>query len=306
MANKDYYKILGVEKSASAEDIKKAFRKLALEHHPDKGGNAEKFKEASEAYSVLGDDKKRAQYDQFGSAGPAGGGFNGGQYQGGFNAQDFGFDFSGFNTGDFSSFGRSPEGGDFDLGDIFGEFFGGGFGQRVRKGRNISIDLEISFHESIFGGQKEIRFSKNVDGKMKEQKFTVSIPVDIDDGQTLRLPNAGEPLSGGTNGDLLIRIHVKNDHLFKKEGKNLITELNIKLTDAVLGAKYQLKTLDGDIELKIPEGVGFGDMLRVKGKGIPYGNSKRGDLFVKLNIKIPTRLSKDAKKNFEGLKSEGL
>ena len=213
MANKDYYKILGVEKNASAEDIKKAFRKLALEHHPDKGGNAEKFKEVSEAYSVLSDDKKRTQYDQFGSAGPqasyGAGGFGGGN---GFE----GFDFSGFQQG--QNF-------DFDLGDIFGEFFGGGFGQRVRKGRNIQIDLEITFPESIFGAQKEVRFSKNVDGKMKEQKFTVSIPADIDDGQTLRLPNAGESLAGGTNGDLLIRIHVKNDHLFKKEGRILSRSL---------------------------------------------------------------------------------
>jgi len=297
MANKDYYKILGVEKNASADDIKKAFRKLALEHHPDKGGNAEKFKEVSEAYSVLGDAAKRAQYDQFGSAGPAGAGFNRGQYQGGFNAQDFGFDFSGFQGG--QNF-------DFDLGDIFGDFFGGGFGQRVRKGRNISVDLEISFYESVFGAEKQIRFSKVSGGKMKEEKFTVTIPPDINDGQTLRLPNAGEEIAGGANGDLLIRIHVRDDHLFKKEGKNLVTELNIKLTDAVLGAKYNLKTLDGDIELKVPEGVEFGQMLRVKGKGIPYGNGKRGDLFVKLNIKVPTRLSRDARKNFEGLKSEGI
>lgn len=141
---------------------------------------------------------------------------------------------------------------------------------------------------------------------MKEQKFTVSIPADIDDGQTLRLPDAGEPVAGGANGDLLIRIHVKNDHLFKKDGKNLVTELNIKLTDAVLGAKYNLKTLDGDIELKIPEGVEFGQMLRVKGKGIPYGNGKRGDLFVKINIKTPTRLSRKVKENFENLKKEGM
>ena len=295
MANKDYYKTLGVDKSASKEDIKKAFRKLAHEHHPDKGGNAEKFKEVSEAYSVLSDDSKRSQYDTYGSTGPGTGGFGGQQYQGGNGFE--GFDFSGFQGG---------QNVDFDLGDIFGEFFGGGFGQRMRKGRNISVDLEISFHESVFGAEKQIRFSKVSGGKMKEEKFTVTIPPDISDGQTLRLPNAGEEIKDGANGDLLMKIHVKKDNLFKKDGKNLVTELNIKLTDAVLGAKYSLKTLDGDIELRIPEGVEFGQILRVKDKGIPFGNNKRGDLLVKLNIKIPNRLSRKAKEDFENLRKEGL
>jgi DnaJ-class molecular chaperone len=294
MASKDYYKILGVEKNASQEDIKKAFRKLALENHPDRGGNAEKFKEASEAYSVLSDEKKRAQYDQFGSAGPAGG-FGGGR---GFNPEDFGFDFSNFAQGGAQGF-------EFDLGDIFGDFFGGGF-QRVRKGRNISIDLEISFAESVFGAQKDIRFSKNVDGKMKEQKFSVSIPANIDDSQILRLPNAGESIKDGANGDLLIRIHVRHDPLFAKQGRDILTELHLKLTDAVLGGKFPLKTLDGDIELKVPEGTQFGEMLRVKGKGIPYGKGSRGDLLVKINVKMPNRLSKKAREDFENLKKEGI
>ncbi len=295
MSNKDYYKSLGVEKNATKDDIKKAFRKLAHEHHPDKGGNAEKFKEVSEAYSVLSDDQKRAQYDQFGSAGPTGAGYGG---AGGFNAQDFGFDFSGFNQG-----GQNF---DFDLGDIFGDFFGGGFGRRQRKGRDISVDLEISFYESVFGAEKQIRLTKNSSGTMKEEKFTVTIPAGIDNGQTLRLPNAGETIKDGTPGDLYIKIHVKKDPLFKKEGKDLVTELNIKLSDALLGAKYTLKTLDGDIELKVPEGAEFGQILRIKGKGVPIGGSKRGDLLIKLNIKIPTRLSRKAREDVESLKREGL
>ena len=361
---KDYYKTLGVDKSASKEDIKKAFRKLAHEHHPDKGGNAEKFKEASEAYSVLSDDSKRTQYDRFGSAGPGSGGFGGGnQGQGGFGGFE-GFDFSGFQGG---------QNVDFDLGDIFGEFFGGGTSRRrsPKKGRDISVDLELTFSESVFGAEKNVRLTKNSKCKVcegtgaksgtgtqtchscggqgtirvtkrsflgpivtenvcevcegsgkitkekcsscsglgvnkKEESFSVSIPADINDGETLRLSNAGEALKGGNPGDLYIKIHVKKDSLFKKEGKNLITELNIKLTDAVLGAKYNLKTLDGDIELKVPEGAEFGQILRLKGKGIPYGNEKRGDLLVKLNIKLPTHLSRQAKKDFENLKREGV
>ncbi len=364
MANKDYYKTLGVDKNASQEDIKKAFRKLAHEHHPDKGGNAEKFKEVSEAYSVLSDNQKRAQYDTYGSAGPgaSGSGFGGQQgYGNGFE----GFDFSGFNN--------SGQGGvEFDLGDIFGDFFGGGQSRKgPKKGRDISIDLELSFSESVFGAEKEIRLTKTSQcktcqgtggkpgthmdtcsvckgkGKIQEAKrsmfgnfmtertcdtceglgkipkekcstcrgygvtkndesFTVSIPADIDDGQTLRMPGAGEAVKGGVNGDLYIKIHVKHDNFFKKEGKNLVTELNIKITDAVLGATYKLRTLDGEIELKIPEGVEFGQILRVKGKGIPYASGKRGDLLVKINIKLPTKLSKSSKKAFEELKEEGI
>lgn len=360
MSNKDYYKILGVDKSASKEDIKKAFRKLAHEHHPDKGGNAEKFKEVSEAYSVLSDDSKRSQYDTYGSAGPSG--FGGQQYQGqgGFG----GFDFSGFQGGQNM---------DFDLGDIFGEFFGGRAttSRRAKKGRDIHVDLELTFAESVFGAEKTIRLSKNskckacdgtgaekgssmqtchscggqgrvretkrsflgpivtekvceicegsgniAKGKCnvcsgfgvtgKEESFSVKIPADINDGETVRLSGAGEGIKGGSSGDLYIKIHVRKDSLFKKEGKNIITELNIKLTDAVLGAKYSLKTLDGDIELSVPEGAEFGQILRLKGKGVPINGSKRGDLLIKLNIKVPRKLSKQARKDFENLKGEGI
>lgn len=359
--SKDYYKTLGVEKSASKEDIKKAFRKLAHEHHPDKGGNAEKFKEASEAYSVLSDDQKRAQYDTYGSAGPSG--FGGGQYQGGFGNGFEGFDFSGFQGG---------QNVDFDLGDIFGDFFGGGSTRRTtKKGRDISIDLDLDFSESIFGTEKNIKISKNSKCKVcnatggktgtsmekcrlcnglgkvreakrtilgsiitervcdtcsgtgqvpkekcsschgegihrKEETLSVKIPADIDDGETIRLSGAGEAIKNGLSGDLYIRLHVKRDNLFKKEGKNLITELNIKLTDAILGAKYNLKTLDGVIELKVPEGAEFGQILRIRGKGVPISSEKRGDLLVKLNIKIPSKLSGKERKIIEELKKEGI
>ena len=140
----------------------------------------------------------------------------------------------------------------------------------------------------------------------KEESFTVNIPADINDSETVRLSGAGESVKGGNPGDLYIKIRVRKDSLFKKEGKNLVTELNIKLTDAVLGAKYSLKTLDGDIELHVPEGAEFGQILRLKGKGVPISEGRRGDLLVKLNIKIPSRLSKQAKKDFEGLRGEGL
>jgi molecular chaperone DnaJ len=361
--SKDYYKTLGVDKTASKEDIKKAFRKLAMEHHPDRGGNADKFKEISEAYSVLSDDNKRAQYDTYGSAGPTGAG-------GGFNSQDFGGGFGGF---DFSGFGQNGQGFEFDLGDIFSDFFGGRASGRKahKKGKDISVDMELSFHDSVFGAEKTIRITKTSkckecqgsgaksgtqmqtcsncggQGKVREAKrsmfgtfmtenvcdvcggsgkipkekcstcngkgitkreeeLSVKIPADIEDGETIRLSGGGEAIKDGSNGDLYIRIHVRKDNTFRKEGKNLITELNIKLSDAVLGTKVNLKTLDGEIELKIPEGTQFGEMFRIKGKGVPIDSTRRGDLLIVINIKIPTRLSRQSKKTFEDLKEEGI
>lgn len=358
--SKDYYKILGVDKNASKEDIKKAFRKLAHEHHPDKGGNQEKFKEVSEAYSVLSDDSKRSQYDTYGSSGPTGGG--------GFNqgANGFGgFDFSGFNS-------QNGQGFEFDLGDIFGDFFGGGGSRKTqKKGKDIAIDLELSFHDSVFGVEKNIRLTKNSKckdcggsgakkgtamqtcsvcngyGKVREAKrsvfgnfmtesicstcdgsgqipkekchtcsgkgtvkredeLSVKIPADVNDGETIRLSGGGEAIKGGSSGDLYIKIHVKKDHLFEKEGKNLVTELNIKLSEAILGTKTMLKTLDGEIELKIPEGTKSAEILRIRGKGVPIDEDRRGDLLIKINVKIPHRISRQAKEAIEKLQKEGL
>jgi molecular chaperone DnaJ len=354
----DYYKILGVDKNASQDEIKKAFRKLAHEHHPDKqGGNDAKFKEANEAYSVLSDENKRKQYDTFGSAGPNMGGA-------GFNPNDFGFDFSGFQGG-FNGGGV-----EFDLGEMFGDIFGGGR-QRTKRGSDISVDVQLSFEESIFGLEKTIVINKTSvcdecvgtgakkgsgfktchtcsgKGKVTEikrsilgsfqttrtceichgsgkepeekcpvchgsgihkrnQELKVKIPAGIEDGEMVRLTGAGEAVSGGQAGDLYIKIHVKPHPLYEKEGVNLVTELNVKLSDALLGTEHTLKTLDGDIILKIPEGVTFGEILRVKGKGVPVTTSKRGDILVKVNIVMPKRLSKDSRKKIEELKKEGM
>jgi DnaJ-class molecular chaperone len=303
--NKDYYKTLGIDKSASKDDVKTAFRKLAHQYHPDKGtGNETKFKEVSEAYSVLGDDKKREQYDRFGSAGPTGGGGGsyGGNY-GGFSGQDFGgFDFSQFTQG------GNGGGVEFDLGDIFGEFFGGGgsagWRKRVRKGQDITVDLEITFSESVFGVEKEFSLTKN--HSPKAEKIKVKVPADINNGETIRLRGAGETIPDGQPGDLYISISVRPDPLFQKAGKNILTEINIKLSDALLGMKYPLKTLDGDIELKVPEGINNGEMLRVKDKGVPIDSRHRGDLLVKVKIKMPSHLSRSAKKLIEDLKKEGI
>jgi DnaJ-class molecular chaperone len=293
MNNKDYYKILGVERNASQDDIKKAFRKMAHEHHPDKkGGDDIKFKEASEAYSVLGDAQKRAQYDRFGS-GFAGSGAGGGSYgnYGGFNGQGFDFDFSQFGGG-FN--GQSVE---FDLGDILGQFFGGAR-SRVRRGKHIRTSITINFRESVFGTEKEISTGA--------EKINVKIPPGINDGETLRVPGRGEKIEDGQPGDLLINIRVNNDTKFRKEGYHLVTTLPIKMTDAILGTEIKIDTLDGPLTLKIPEGVTHGELLRIRQKGVPNERNKRGDLYVKIEIPTPRKISKNAKKLIEELKKEGI
>lgn len=363
---KDYYKILGVDKGASKDEIKKAFRKLAHEHHPDKNPkNTDKFKEISEAYSTLSDDAKRAQYDQFGDTGSSGGGgFNG---QGGFG----GFDFSGFQGGF-----NGGDGVEFDLGDIFGSMFGGGgrsSSKKQRKGRDIEIDIEIDFKSSIFGKEENIQVSKDSicthcdgtrgepntkfddcmvcqgtgtvyeikrtffgqmqnakvcdkcfgTGKVPKEKchvcrgigtthstetINVIIPPGINPGDTLRVQGKGESVIDGVSGDLYVKLHIKKHQNIIKDGYNLIYPLEVKLTDAMLGADVKVEVLDGELTLTIPAGITHGEMLRVKGRGVPMDNkaSHRGDLLFKISINIPKRLSKESKKLLEDLRKEGL
>ncbi len=368
--NKDYYNILGVDKGASKEDIKKAFYKLAHKYHPDKkGGNEAKFKQVNEAYQVLSDDGKRSKYDQFGSGFENMGTGHGGSTQGGFE----GFDFSGFSGRNGQTYG----GADFDFGnlnDIFSDFFGGGMsGARAeaRRGRDISTEVQISFSDSIFGTNRKILITKtsncptcngsgakpgfkmetckhcNGQGKIREQKRTIFgtiantkicevclgtgevpgeicdkckgkgvfrreeeisivIPSGIRDGEMVRMTGFGEAISRGTAGDLYIKINVAPHPVFKREGNNLVMNLNLKLSDALLGAKYPIQTLDGEIEVTIPEGVTINEILRVRGKGVPVSKNKRGDLLIKLNIKLPGKLSRQSRELIEELKKEGI
>lgn len=294
---KDYYKILGVEKNASEEDIKKAFRKLAHTYHPDKaGGNEAKFKEVSEAYAVLSDKKKRAQYDTFGQAGA--GGFQGAYGGAGFNPQDFGFDFSGFGNAGFDA---------GDLGDILSSIFGG---RRVRRGRDIAVDIELSFQESVFGAERKVVINSKF---VKQKEVSITIPPGIDDGQMIRLNGQGEILEGGVPGDLYVKVHVRKHPYLRKEGYNLLMDLEVKLSEALLGSEHAIHTLDGEVTLKIPAGTRHGTILRVKSKGVPYtaiepgSTSKaRGDLYIRIQIQIPDKLSKETKKLIEELKKLGL
>lgn len=293
---KDYYKTLGVDKNASKEDIKKAFRKLAHLYHPDKkGGDEAKFKEINEAYSVLSDDKKRAQYDSFGS------GFSGG------NGASGGWDFQGqgFGAGqwDFSQFSGAQGGFEgFDLNDILGSIFGGG-SRRVRRGRDVSIDVDISFKDSIFGLDRKVSINSKL---VKQKEINIHIPAGIENGQMIRLSQFGEVVDGGVPGDLYVKIHVEKHPFFRKEGFNLLMDLSIKLSEALLGGERDVETLDGKIKLKIPVGVSQGEVLRVKGKGISMGGNHRGDILIRIKIEMPKKLSKNSRNLIEKLKEEGI
>ncbi len=363
MVKKDYYDILGVTKSSSPDEIKKAYRKLAHQYHPDKqGGNEEKFKELNEAYSVLSDGAKRAQYDRFGHAfdgrsGSAGGPFQWGSQPGGFE----------FHFGD---------GGEFNFGDIFEGMFGMGGGSasaRTRKGKDIQIDLEIPFEESVFGGKRVLELRKlarcehcsgsggepgakmkkcatcNGQGRVQRTRRTIMgafaevstcpdclgkgerpeticrecsgkrvkygketidvlVPKGIYDGAIMKVTGKGEASqSGGVPGDLYIRIAVLPHPVFQRRESDLYMVMPIKFTDAALGGSVLIATLDGEIRLKIPEGTQSGEILKVRGKGVPredgYG---RGDLLVEARVEIPKKFSKKVKEAIDVLKHEGL
>ncbi|TSC60833.1 MAG: curved DNA-binding protein [Parcubacteria group bacterium Gr01-1014_107] len=280
---KNYYEILGVERSASKDDIKKAFRRLAHKYHPDKtGGSEEKFKEINEAYSILSDDKKRAEYDSYGRVFSTGGesdGFRG-----------FGFDGEAFRGG-FGGFEENFEG--FDLGDIFGDIFGTGRRQKRGRGRG-TVPKEKCPTCAGMGVVK------------KQEEISVNIPTGIEDGEMIRLTGKGEAVAGGATADLYVKVHVKGDTRFKKDGSNLSTTLNVKLTDALLGGEYVLETLDGVLKIKVPENISFGENLRIKGKGVPIDKNRRGDLLIRINIELPKKLSREARKIIETLRKEGV
>lgn len=356
--SKDYYEILGVSRDASQEEIKKAFRKLAQKYHPDKpGGDEKKFKEISEAYSVLSDEKKRKQYDMFGAAGAGASGASG------FG----GFDFSGFQNGGFDF---SQAGFDFDLGDIFSEFFSGSASSKARaKGSDIKIDLEIDLKDAIYGAQKEIvyyrlkkcqkcggtggekmktcpkcqgkgeveavqktffgvfRTSQLCDecggygeviekkcsacggfGVVKEKEtLKVDIPSASESGDVLRFAGKGEAVKFGEEGDLYVVLHIKKEKNFTRKGFDLLTTLDISLSESLLGATKEVKHLDGTVlSVKVPPLVKHKDILRVKGKGAPKADGSFGDFLIQVNIVLPKKLSRKQKKVIEELQKAGL
>jgi len=294
--SKNYYETLGVAKTASDSEIKKAFYKLAGQYHPDKPeGNEAKFKEINEAYQVLSDKEKRARYDQFGSAdGPQFGG------QGG-NPFGAGFDFNGFQNGGFEfNFG----GGDME--DILSQFFGGG--RRVRRGRDIEARVAITFAESVTGCERTVSVAEFRDGtRTGERSVKITIPAGVDNGASLRVTGYGESVTDGKSGDLYVHVSVAKHPVLRKEGMHLVAEVSIPVSTALLGDDtYQIEYYDGKkLKVEIPAGVQPGQILRVRGKGI-HGTRGTGDLLIVISVAFPKKLSREAKKAVEILQKEGI
>ena len=359
MAKRDYYEVLGVQRDAAKDDIKRAYRKLAIQFHPDKNpgdkASEEKFKEATEAYEVLGDEQKRQAYDQFGFAGVEG--MGGGQQDHSTVFRDFEDIFGGF--GDFSSI----------FGSIFGNAGGGSFGgrqsDRPHRGSNLRYDIELPFEKAVYGTTVEISYSKDdtcktcsgsgsTDGSgrkvcgtckgsgqirrssgffsisqpcptcsgegsvidkpcrdcsgsgitKKKQKIKVTIPPGVDDGKRVTIPGQSDVgPNAGAPGDLYVFIHVRSHEFFERHEQDLYCAVRIDMITAALGGDVAVNTLDGKkIKLGVPAGTQHGKLLRVREEGVPSSGGRRGDLYIKILVQIPPRLSRKGKELLEELR----
>ena len=309
MAEKDYYKVLGVEKTAPEAEIKKAYKKLAFKYHPDKNpGNAkaeERFKEISAAYAVLSDKNKRAQYDQFGSSGfhqrySQEDIFRGADLNDIF--REMGFSSSNDIFGQFFGGGRSRRQQTYKMDDIFGGGSGGfASGAKAARGQDLSLELTIDFMDAFNGCEKTVEY---VHGG-KKQGVKVKVPAGIASGQKLRLAGKGAPGQGGS-GDMFFTITVAAHPVFKREGNDVIIDQEIKISEAVFGTSLKVPTPHGDRTIKIPAGIQNGTKLRLKGMGMPhFDKSDQGHAYVRISIAIPKHLSEAQKKLFKQLSEEG-
>jgi curved DNA-binding protein len=304
MSETDYYKILGVKKKASDDEIKKAYRKLAMKYHPDhtKGDKAaeDKFKQISEAYAVLSDKEKRKQYDMYGSSG----------FHQRFSQEDIfrGFDFSdifkefGFGGMNFSTGGRGGRRFSFGNGNIFG---GGARQQAQTKGSDLVYELPLTLREVAEGANKNVKFQH----RGQSENISVKIPKGMITGKKLRITGKGEPSPyGGSPGDLFIQAKVLPDSVFTVNEYDLHMTRSIKLSDAILGVSIAIPSLDNkELSLKIPPGTRHKTKMRLAGHGLPRmkGGSK-GDLYVLIHVDMPKKLTKEQRNLVEKLAAAGL
>ena len=300
----DYYKILGVSKKASDEELKKAYRKLAMKYHPDhtKGDKSaeEKFKQISEAYAVLSDKEKRKQYDQFGSAG----------FHQRFSQEDIfrGFDFSdilrefGFGGTNFSGGRGGGSRFSFGSGSPFGSF---SRQPGQSKGSDLVYELPLTLREVATGTNKVVNFQH----KGRSEKMTVKIPKGMISGKKLRIAGKGEPSAhGGPPGDLFVQAKVLEDPEFRAESYDLSMTREVKVSEAILGTQINILTLDGkELSLKIPPGTNHRTKMRIPGQGLPHmRGSGRGDIFIHVHISTPNKLTDEQRKLVEELSAAGL
>lgn len=278
---RDYYEILGVDRSVSESDLKKAFKRLAIKYHPDKNpGNKEaeeKFKEAAEAYEVLSDQAKRQTYDQFGHQGV-----------------NSNFGQSGFQNVDINDIFNNIFG-DEIFGDIFGDIFGRAGTRRPPRGRNIQMAYEMTLEEAVFGKDVEIRLPNS------NKKVSVNIPAGVDTGNKIRLSGEGEPSQyGGENGDLFIVVQVSKHELLEREGNHLYCEVPIRVDQAILGSEIEIPTLTKKVLLKIPPETQTGKIFKLRDMGAGSLRGKTtGDLFVRVVVETPSKLSSKQKKSIQ-------
>jgi len=305
MAAKDYYDILGVNKKASDEEIKRAYRKMAMKYHPDRNPNKkeaeERFKEINEAYAVLSDKEKRKQYDTFGAEG----------FRQRFTQEDIfrGFDFDEILSGLFGGRGRREfrfgGRGGFDFGDVFsGQGSFQDTGRMPQKGEDILYELSISLEEAASGGEKRVSYRKN--GRIEE--VSVKIPKGIPTGKKLRLAGKGmQGRNGGPSGDLYLQISVREHPIFTREGDDLVVEQEVSFSGAVLGTTVEVPTLEGKKRVKVPPGTQSHTKMRLKGLGLPrFQREGRGDELVKVIVRVPKRVSEKSKKLIDELAREGI
>ena len=305
---RDYYQTLGVSKTAAADEIKSAFRKLARKFHPDTAKNKkeaeEKFKEINEAYEVLGDPEKRKQYDEYGAGwqqagGPPpgwqqpGGGFRGGGARPG-SGGGVEFEFGGTGFSDFfeQMFGGGRRGG----GQGFGGY--GGYEEPAQRGEDVEADIMVTLEEAFHGSTRQISFRRGQSGKI--ETYTVKIPKGIREGQKIRLAGQGESGSAGA-GDLYLRVKFQRHPDFEIEGADLIYDLEVPAWDAVLGCDVHVPTLEGRAKLKLAPGTQSGKKLRLPGMGLPLGGGKRGDLYAVVAVTVPSAPDPESKKLWEQL-----